>query len=107
MGSPPEKHHPQMTLPSSWDSRGSRPSLCAAGSVPHHTPETGAELRAPPGAVTLPIGLETPPFARGANYSSMCAVCHLLKIDCLVSVSTGAAEFGEITLFLALTQVGD
>ena len=84
MGSTCGKHHPQMTLPSFRDCRRPGPSLCAAGSTPHHTPEAGAELRGPPGAVTLPIGLETPPFERSANYSSLCAVCHLLKIDCLV-----------------------
>ena len=66
----------------------SRSSLHAAGSVPHQTPETDAELRGPslppPRAVTLCIGLETPPFGRDANYSSLCALCHLLKIGCLV-----------------------
>ena len=45
---------------------------------------------------------------RGANHSSTCAVCRLLKWAVLCfSISTGAAEFGEITPFLALMQVGD
>ena len=61
----------------------SRSSLHAAGSTPHQTPETDAELRGPTGQ-SLCTELETPPFERDANYSSLCALCHLLKIGCLV-----------------------
>lgn len=48
VGSTRGKHHPQMTLPSSLDSRGPGPTLCAAGSVPLHTPGLGTELKGLP-----------------------------------------------------------
>ena len=82
-------HRGLCRLPGTPGTPGAFPG--AAGPSPGQTPETGAEVRAPPpGAVTC-IGFETPPFQQEANYSSRVnawspgpAVCHLLKIGCLV-----------------------
>lgn len=81
-------HRGLCRLPGTPGNPGAFPG--AAGPSPGQTPETGAEVRGPPGAVTC-IGFETPPFQQEANYSSRVnawspgpAVCHLLKIGCLV-----------------------
>lgn len=91
----------------SWDSQGTPGSSLLQLAPSHTRHQTGAEGRGPQGSHSL-SGWEPPPFEQDANYNGPHARLSPAKNRlCCALLSAGAAEFGEIMLFLALVLVGD